>query len=109
MEREESRTCAQPDRVFDQAALDLCVESGHALVIEWYFSTHQDVEDDSKTPHIHLGTGILLRLQQFRGRKIQGPAKSLQVISRTKQIRKPKINDLDVARLGNEDVFNFEV
>jgi hypothetical protein len=45
------------------ALLDLCMQLRHALVVEWDFSTNQDVQYDAKTPDIDFGTSVLFSLE----------------------------------------------
>ena len=54
------RTCAEPDRVLDEAALDLGVEGGHGLVVKGDLAADEDVQDDAKAPHVDLGAGVHL-------------------------------------------------
>ena len=55
-------TRRQPWGVIDHSFLDFCMQLWHALIIEWYLATDQDVEDDTETPDVDLRAGILLRL-----------------------------------------------
>ena len=91
------------------AFLDLGVQLRHALVVERYFSAHQNVEHNPETPYIDLWAGVLLGLQQFWGCEIQAAAECFQQISGREQVAQAKINDFDVASLADEDVLNFQV
>ena len=73
-EIEMKRTIAEPRWVFDKASLDLGMKCWHGLVVKGYLSTHKDVEYDSETPDIDLGTSIDLSIQQLGGGKVERPA-----------------------------------
>lgn len=85
------------------------MESGHALIIKGDLTTDQDVQDNSKTPDVDFGAGILPGLQELRSGKVQTSTKRLQGASRGKQVAETKIDDLDVSILADEDVLNLQV
>jgi hypothetical protein len=85
------------------------MECWHALIVKWHLSADQNVEDNAETPHIHLGAGVCLCLQQFRGGKVEATAKGLQVPARSKQITQAKVDDFDVTSLADENVLNLQV
>jgi hypothetical protein len=89
--------------------LNFGVQLRHALVVERHLTTHQDIENDAKTPNVDLGPGILLRLQQFRSCEIQAPAKRLELVTWREQVAKTKVDDLNVACLANQNVLDLEV
>lgn len=89
--------------------LDLRMQLWHTLVIERYFAAHQDIKNYAKTPNIDLGSRVLLCLQQLRSGEVQATAECLQLTSRREQVTQAKIDDLDVASLADEDVFDLQI
>ena len=102
-------TCTEPHGVFDQPALDLGVERGHALVVKGHLATYEHVQDHSKAPYVDLRPGIYLGIEKFRRSKIKGATKRRQVGDGIVEIREAKIDNLNIASLRNEDVLDFEV
>lgn len=47
-----------------------CVQLGHALVVKGHLSADEDVENNTKTPDIDFGAGVLLSLEEFGGGKV---------------------------------------
>lgn len=56
-------TGAEPSRVLDLSSLDLCVKSGHALVVEGHLAAYEDVEDDTEAPDVDLGSSVGLGVE----------------------------------------------
>lgn len=81
----------------------------HALIVERHLTTNENVEDDTKTPYINFGPRVCSRLQQLRSGEVETSAKGLEMAARREQVAKAKIDDLDVASLADEDVFDFQV
>lgn len=102
-------TCAEPAGVLDDSSLDLGVQGRHALVVEGYFAAYEDVKDDAEAPHVDLGSRVGFGVEQLGRGKVERPAKGAEVRRRRVEIRQTKVDDLDVARLGDENVFNLEV
>jgi hypothetical protein len=88
---------------------DLCMQLRHALVVKRHFTTYQNVQDDAETPHVDLGPRVLLRLQEFWRSKVQTPAKCLELAPGREKIAQAEVDDLDVARLADENVLDLEV
>jgi hypothetical protein len=102
-------TAGQPSRIIHDAALDLLVQSLHVLVVKRDFTAHQNIDDDAKTPHIHLGARVSFGSEKLGCGEIETPTESLEVTAGGKQVAEPKVDDLDVAILADEDIFNLEV
>ncbi len=39
------------------------MQCGHALVVEWYLATYENIEYDAETPNVDLGTGVDLGVE----------------------------------------------
>jgi hypothetical protein len=89
--------------------LDLCMQLRHALVVKRHFTTHQDIQDNAETPHVDLGPSVLLCLEQLWRSKVQTSAEGLQLAPRREQVAQTEIDNLDVARLADEDILNLQV
>ncbi len=81
----------------------------HALIVEWDLATNEDVEDDAEAPHVYFRASVGPGLQELRGGKIQAAAKGLEVPAWRKQVAQTKVDNLDVAILADEDVFDFKI
>ena len=62
------RTCAW---MFDETALNFCVEGGHALIAEGDFTAYQDVEDDAIASNVDLCTGVDFGVEKFGCGKVE--------------------------------------
>ena len=104
-------TGSEPIGIVDSAFFDFQMEGRHVLVVERHLSADQDEEDNAEAPHVHLGTCVWLRLQQFRGRKIQTPAVRLEspILLGGKEVAEAEVDDLDVASLADQDVLYLQV
>jgi hypothetical protein len=89
--------------------LDLGMQLWHALVIKRHFTAHQDIENDAETPNVDFRPCVLLGLQEFGCSKVQTSAEGLQLTSRGEQIAQPKVNNLDVTSLANQDILDLQV
>ena len=78
--RTAARTCAQPNGVLHQSALDLRVKGGHALIVERHLPAYKHVQDDTETPHIDLGPGVHLRVEELWRGKVEGATERRKVI-----------------------------
>ena len=107
--RTDMLTRRKPWWVVDMAFFDLGVQLRHTLVVKGDFTTHQDIEDDAKTPYIHLGPRVLFGLQQLGGGKIQAATERLEQALWREQVAQPKVDDLDISRLADEYVFDLQV
>lgn len=81
----------------------------HALVIERHFAAHQDVQHDTEAPDVNFRAGVLACLEQLGCREIQTSAKSLEQGPGREQIAEAEINDLDIANLADQNVFDLQV
>lgn len=63
-------TLAEPSRVLDDTPFYLGMERWHALVVEWYLATNEDVEHDAKRPDVDLGAGVYFGVQELWGGEI---------------------------------------
>lgn len=102
-------TGAKPDGILDKAALDFCMEGGHALVVKGDFAADEDVEDDAKAPDIDFGADVELCVEEFGGGKVEGAAESGETGGGVVEVGEAKVDYFDITGLGNEDVFDFEV
>lgn len=73
------RTGSQPDRILDQASLDLCMQGRHALVVKRDFSADKDVENDAKAPYVDFWAGVDAGVEELGGSKVEGAAKGGEV------------------------------
>lgn len=89
--------------------LDLRVQLWHALIVERNFSANQNVKDYTKTPDIDLRTSVLLCLQKLRCRKVKTTTESLQLATGGEKVAEAKIDNFDIARLADEDIFNLQI
>lgn len=104
-------TTRQPAWVVNSTLLDLLVEGGHVLVIKGHLSAHQHEKHDTETPDINLWASVGFRLEELRGGKVQTATVGLQfpVLVRREKVAEAEVNNLNVARLADEDVFNLQV
>jgi hypothetical protein len=65
-----THTCTEPNRIFDDTTLDLGMQSWHALIIEGHLATYENIEYNTKTPDVYLGTGVDLGIEEFRRSKV---------------------------------------
>lgn len=72
-------TGTEPGGVLDLPSLDLGVQRRHALVVEWHFSTDEDVEDDAEGPHVDLGSSVGLGVEELGGGKVERAAEGVEV------------------------------
>lgn len=63
-------TLAEPSRVLDDTPFYLGMERRHALVVEWYLATNEDVEHDAERPDVDLWASVYFGVQEFWGREI---------------------------------------
>lgn len=99
----------QPCGIIDDSALDLCMKRGHMLIVKRNLAADEYIKNDSKAPDVDLWTGIGFGIEKFGGGKIQRTAKRGEIGGGVIEIGEAEINDLDVARLGDENVFYFQV
>lgn len=81
----------------------------HALVVKGDLAADEDVEDNAKAPDVDLGSRVELGVEEFGGGKVEGTAEGAELGDGGVEVREAKVDDLDVARLGDEDVFDLEI
>ena len=81
----------------------------HALIVEGDFAAYEDVEDYPERPDVNLGTGVDFGVQQLGSSEVEGPAERGEVGGRVPEIGQPKIDDLDIPGLGDQDVLDLQV
>jgi hypothetical protein len=80
------------------------------VLVKGQLAHQQRVEYDAETPDIHLFSRILLALQHLGRTVAHGPAPCLQVVGLALVLScKAKVDQLDVAVLVEQDVFEFQV
>lgn len=104
-----SLTSTKPDRVFNQPAFNLRMQSRHALVIERNLAAHQNVENNAKTPYIDFGASVYFCVEEFGCCEIEGSTEGGEVSHGVEEVGQSKVNYFDVAGLGNEYVFNLQI
>ena len=73
-----------------------CTTYFEVISIKRQGATDQCVQDDSQTPDVHLGTVILLPLEEFGG-SIRGTAtERVQFITRGELVTETKVGNFDV-------------
>lgn len=88
---------------------DLRMQLWHTLVVEWYFSANKNIKDDAETPNVYFGPSILLCLEQFGGGKVKTSTERLELVTRGEEIAEAEVDNLNIAGLADEDVFNLQV
>lgn len=81
----------------------------HTLVVKRYLPTHQHIEHDSETPYVHLRTRVDLRVEELRRRKVKRTTEGAEAVGGVVEVRETEVNDLDVARVRDEDVLDLEI
>lgn len=79
------------------------------MVVERHLSADKHVKHDAKTPYVHLWARVDLRVQELRSGEIKGATEGGKMRKRFEEVREAEIDDLDVPRLRNEDIFDFEI
>ena len=103
------RTCAQPNWVIDDAALNFGVQRGHVLVVKRDLATDEDIKYDTERPDVDLRASVHFGIEQFGCGKVERATKGGEVQSRVVEVRESKVDDFNVTRFRDEDVFNLEV
>ena len=81
----------------------------HALIVERHLAAHEHIQHDPETPHIDFWPSVEPRVEQLRRGKVERSAERRQLGRRRKQVGQTKVDDLDVARVGDEDVLDLEI
>ena len=81
----------------------------HALIIEWNLAADKNVEDDTKTPDINFGTSVNFGVEQLWSRKVERSTEGGEMVFWAIQVGQAEIDDLDITRLGDQDVLNLEI
>lgn len=79
----------------------------HTLVIEWYPAADKHVENNAEAPDVYLWAGVSASLEELGCCEVKTAAKRLEVPSWREEIAESKVDDLDVASLAYEDVFDL--
>ena len=85
------------------------MEGGHALIVKGDLAADEDVEDDAKAPDVDLGAGVDLGVKEFGGSKVERSTEGAEAGGGVIEVGEAKVDDFDVAGLGDEDVFDLEV
>lgn len=81
----------------------------HALIVEGDLPADQNIQDNTKAPHINLRPGVCPGLEELRRGKVQATTEGLEVATGREQVAQAEVDDLDVTDLANKDVFDLEV
>jgi len=81
----------------------------HALIVKWHLAAYKNIQDDTKTPNVNLGTSVGLCLQKFWCCKVKRATEGLEQTTGSKGVAQTKVDNLDVASLADEDVFDLEI
>lgn len=80
------------------------------MVVEGDFAAHQNIDDDSEAPYVHLGAGVRLCLQQLGGGEIQAAAEGLETVTAgAEEVAQTKVDNLDVVVLADQYVLDLQV
>ena len=85
------------------------MQGWHALIVEGDLPTDEDVEDDSETPDVDFGTGVETSVEEFGGGEVERTAEGGKLGVRGEEVGETEVDDLDVSRVGDEDVLDLEV
>lgn len=85
------------------------MQGRHALIVEGYFTADEHVKHNPETPDIDLGSRIHPGVQELRRGKVERSAKRREVVVRRIEIAQSKVNNLDIACLGDQDIFNLQI
>jgi hypothetical protein len=64
-------TCAQPNWVIDDAALNFRVQGGHVLIVKGDLAADEDVEDDAEGPDVDLRASVHFGVEQLGCGKVE--------------------------------------
>ena len=81
----------------------------HALVIKRYLAAYQNVENNTETPDIDFGPGVLSCLEQLWSSKIKTTTEGFQETSGREEVAETKVDDFDITRLADQDVLDFQI
>ena len=65
------RTCAQPNWVIDNAALNFSVQRRHVLVVKGDLAANEDIKDDTEGPDVDFRASVHLGVEQFGCGKVE--------------------------------------
>ena len=85
------------------------MEGRHALIVKGDVAADEDVEDNAEAPGVDLWAGVDLGVEEFGGGKVERPAEGAETGDGIVEVGEVKVNDFDVAGLGDEDIFDLEV
>jgi hypothetical protein len=78
MYRWTTRTGAKVLGIFYKSTFDFGVQRRHALIVEGYLATHEDVENHTKAPNINVGTHVWPPLKELWSWEIRRATKRRQ-------------------------------
>lgn len=85
------------------------MECRHALIIKGDLAADEDVQDDAKAPHVDLRARVCFGLKELGSGEVQAPTEGLEVATGRKEVAETKVNNLNVARLADQDILNLEI
>uniref|UniRef100_A0A6B0VAV0 Uncharacterized protein n=1 Tax=Ixodes ricinus TaxID=34613 RepID=A0A6B0VAV0_IXORI len=93
----------------EDARLDLSEQGWDVFVVEWKGSAEQRIEYYTAAPNVYFRTGVEFARDDLWGCVIWGPTARPQEFAVHHHVREPKVGDLDVEVLVQEQVFGFQV
>lgn len=91
------------------SGLDLGMQCRQTCIIKRHLAAYEDIKNNTETPNIDFGTGIMPCLQQLRCSEIQGPTERAQQSLGRVNVGQAKINNFDVLVASNQDIFYFQI
>jgi len=79
------------------------------LIVERDLSTDEDVEDDSETPDVDFGTSVETSVEEFGSGEVEGTAEGRELGVRGEEVGESEVDDLDVSRVGDEDILDLKI
>ena len=74
----------------------LVVAYFEVVAVKGQGATDQSIQDDTQTPHIHLGTVVLLPLEELGSGVRRTATECVQFITRGELVTETKVSNLDV-------------
>lgn len=81
----------------------------HALIVKRHLATNQHIQHHTEAPHIDFRASVHLRVQELGRGEVERAAEGGEVRDGVEEVGETKVDDFDVAGLGDEDVLDFEV
>ena len=85
------------------------MKRGHALVVERHFPTYEHVEHDAEAPHVDLGPGVDFGVEELGRGEVERAAEGGEMVDGVVEVGEAKVDELDVPRLRDKDVLDFEI